>query len=96
MVCELRKPSQPRKYAQGGSALMYAAAGGHAGCVRRLLAAGADVRRTHLHGGTALMEAATAGSVACLEALAAAGAAADHVDGDGVTALMAAALGKYW
>lgn len=82
-------------HADGVSALMYAAAGGHPEVVKLLLEgkgdAKADPNLKHVQGGTALMEAATSGSQEVVDLLLAAGADPMVRDKDGVSPLMSAA-----
>ena len=73
--------------ADGGSQPLRAAVRGrHAGCVQRLLAAGADVDASDSRGVTALMEAVYAGDALLARQLCAAGANADRKASNGLTA----------
>lgn len=76
---------------EGWTALMCAAAEGHAKWVKALAEAGADVNALDVFGRTALMIAAEEGQADCVKALVSAGAQVNASGIDGVTALMRAA-----
>lgn len=81
--------------AQGCTALLRAAGGGHAAVVEWLLAQGADPALGSTSGATALGVAVSAGCDAIVTRLVAAGARVDQALADGITPLMlAAALGR--
>ena len=74
----------------GGTALMWAAQGGHAAAIEALVAAGAEVEAKDNNGWTALMVAAQGGHAAAIAALLAAGAEVAAKMNDGRTAFMLA------
>lgn len=81
--------------AQGCTALLRAAGGGHLELVSRLLAAGADCERAAQTGATPLSAAVSMGHVEIVRALLAGGAGVDRTLPGGITPLMvAAALGQ--
>ncbi len=73
------------------TALILAADGGHADCVRLLVDSGAAKKLKRFDGYTALMCAAFRGNIECLRVLVEAGAYTTGVDGRGRTALILAA-----
>ena len=79
----------------GVTALMWAAAGGHAAAIAALLEAGADVDAETDDHMTALMFAAGGGAAAAVAALLAAGAEVNAKGKSGMTALMCAANGGH-
>ena len=64
---------------RGATALLLAAQGGHAGCLRRLLDADADIEHTGTLGRTALIVASRQGRTDCAKLLCERGAATDPV-----------------
>lgn len=75
----------------GGSALLLAAAEGHAAVVSYLLELGFDPNVVRLDGLSALMAASAGGHEETVKVLVAAGATVDGRDKDGITALISAA-----
>jgi len=90
-VCELIELGWPGSVEARGSygctPLMRASLNGHAGIVKALLAAGADVNAANNHGGTALIMACYFGHLEAARALVASGANVNAEDGDGDTPL---------
>ena len=76
----------------GTTAIIYAARHGKAGCVKKLIEAGADVNNTaqdnEREGNTPLMAAVISGNVQCVRELIQVGAHLNIPDKDGMTALM--------
>jgi len=95
-----RDPGAAHSDGRGGTSgytpLHYAARGGHAACVRALLAAGADPSAATAAGGaTPLHRAAYMGHAGVVRALLEAGAGPDARDADGETPLHKAARGGH-
>ena len=86
-----RRPAQLLKATddEGYTALHMAAGGGHEGCLRRLLAAGAalDAGGADEGGHTPLTIACSVGQAGCARLLLEAGARVDQLNCDGVSAL---------
>ena len=81
---------------RGQTALMWAAAEGHAAVIEALVAHGADVHARSNGGFTALLFAAREGCIACIDALLDHGADINLDDPDGTTALVMALLNRHW
>ncbi len=79
----------------GQSALMWAAAEGHAAVVARLIERGADINVRSNSGASALLFAARKGDMAAVETLLAAGAEVNESRPDGATALLVAVVNGY-
>lgn len=84
-----------KRMKQEDAALMAAARTGHAGTVRDMIAAGANVNLKDEHGNTPLIEAARNGHDDVVRALLAAGADAKARNDDRKTALMLAAQNSH-
>jgi len=81
--------------ARGWTALMIAAAAGHAGCILLLIKSKCLINAQDARGWTAATHAATKGQERCLRLLAEAGASISTKDFLGTTATMRAAIGGY-
>ena len=90
-VCEVIELGWPESVeardVHGHTPLMFASMNGHAGIIKALLAAGADVNAANKGGETALILACALGHLEAARALVAAGANVNAVDEDGSTPL---------
>ena len=84
--------STRRRPGTGQSALMWAAAEGHAAVVETLIARGADIEARSGSGATPLLFAARKGCLDCVRALLAAGADVNEQRPDGATPLLVAVV----
>ena len=94
LLAHERRPAQLLKAAnqQGGTALHLAAGGGHEGCLRLCLEAGADVSVSDEGGDTPLSMACFYGHTSCARRCLEAGADVNQADDDGDTPLSMACL----
>ncbi len=91
-LAALERHADPNETSPDGTtALTWAVHHDDVDLVRRLIAAGADVKMRNAYGASAMSEAAVVANPAVLEALLAAGADADSPNADGQTALMVVA-----